>query len=61
MTVYVTVRRSTRAPRFDDTPYNVQRIAETTRVGESVFQVKAHDPDKMVSTFNFSVFLVLES
>ena len=47
MTIYITVRRSTRAPRFDDTPYNVQRISETKRVGENVFKVRAHDPDLM--------------
>ncbi len=49
LTLYVTVQRSTRAPRFDDTPYNAQRIAETKRVGEQVFRVKAHDPDLRVS------------
>ena len=50
MTAYITVLRSTRAPKFDDTPYNVLRIAETTPVGLEIFQVRAHDPDLMVST-----------
>jgi protocadherin Fat 4 len=48
MSVYITVRRSTRSPRFDDLPYNVQRIAETMRVGEEVFNVDAHDPDVLL-------------
>ncbi len=48
LTLYITVQRSTRAPRFDDTPFNAQRIPETKQVGEQVFRVKAHDPDLRV-------------
>ena len=45
MTVYVKVERSTRAPRFDDAPFADVRVPESTRVGENIFQFKAHDPD----------------
>ena len=45
MTTYVTVERSTRAPRFDGAPYPDVRIPESTRVGENTFKFNAHDPD----------------
>lgn len=56
LTVYIEVLRSTRAPTFDDTPYEVQRITETKKVGENVFKVQAHDPDLRVSLV-FHIFL----
>jgi hypothetical protein len=44
--VYVTVRRSTRPPRFDAAAGPAQtRVAEDTRVGTPVFRFDAHDPD----------------
>ncbi len=54
MTLYIEVERSTRAPRFDNTPYQTQRIAETRRVGQPVFQVTAHDPDIKVGSLRNS-------
>ena len=45
MTIYINVQRSTRAPRFENQPYEKLRIAETTRVGSSIFTSGAHDPD----------------
>ena len=48
LTLYITVLRSTRAPRVDDLPINPQRIAETKRVGEQVYKLRAHDPDLRV-------------
>ena len=48
MTIYIEVERSTRAPRFENTPYPKQRIAETKKAGESIFTVSAHDPDLKV-------------
>ena len=51
MTLYITVLRSTRAPRIDDLPINPQRIAETKRVGEQVYRLRAHDPDLRVRNF----------
>lgn len=55
LTVYVEIDRSTRGPRFRDTPYNRQRISENRRVGDRVFQVSAFDPDLKVITV--SIFL----
>ena len=45
MTVYITVERSTRAPRFDDLPYNDARVDENIDMGAPIFTVSAHDPD----------------
>ena len=48
LTVYIEVDRSTRGPRFRNTPYNRQRISENLQIGELVFQASAFDPDLKV-------------
>jgi len=48
LTIYVKVKRSVRAPRFDGVPYQVQRISETKPVGRDVIKVTANDPDLQV-------------
>ena len=50
MTMYVDVKRSTSPPQFEGLPYNTKIIKETLEVGRSVFQTRAHDPDRRVKT-----------
>ena len=59
MTVYIEVERSTRAPRFENTPYPEQRIAETKKIGESIFTVSAHDPDLKVGMHSNVVEIIM--
>ena len=49
LTIYVTIKRSVRAPRFDNLPFQLQRVSETQPVGRELVTVKAHDPDLVVS------------
>ena len=55
LTIYVKVKRSVRAPRFDNLPYQIQRVSETKSAGREIFRVRAHDPDLQVRNIELGI------